>query len=59
MSDRTETAPTIASEAAGRGAKLAWELALPLLLVAIYQVWASAAGNPYFPTIPEIAAAFR
>lgn len=35
-----------------------WSLILPVALIVGYQVWSSAAGNPYFPTLPEMGTAF-
>jgi ABC-type nitrate/sulfonate/bicarbonate transport system permease component len=39
--------------------RIAFELVLPVALLIVYQLWASAADDPYFPTIGEIASAFR
>lgn len=36
-----------------------WQLILPLLLLAAYQLWSASNDNSYFPTIPEIVTAFR
>jgi ABC-type nitrate/sulfonate/bicarbonate transport system permease component len=39
--------------------RIGFELVLPVVLIAVYQWWASGADDPYFPPIGEIAAAFR
>jgi sulfonate transport system permease protein len=38
---------------------IGFELVLPVVLIALYQWWASSTDNPYFPTIQEIASSFR
>lgn len=39
--------------------RIGFELVLPVLLVLVYQWWASGADDPYFPPVQEIADAFR
>jgi sulfonate transport system permease protein len=42
-----------------RARRLAWPAVLPVALIAVYQLWASHGDNPYYPTLPAIARAFR
>ena len=39
--------------------RIAFELILPIALILIYQWWSSRAADPYFPTVPRIATAFK
>lgn len=54
------SAPSVALRLApSRVGRLLWSLILPVALVVGYQLWSARAGNPYFPTIPEMLVSFK